>query len=315
MDAIEFRLSGLKLYGNEISPTVADIYINGLPLWENFFKEHASIPVAELYENLSAKYKSGSVKILGCGGADCSAIYISVEVGADTVTWKNSVLTNNHSPKTFGEFVFDREQYFSEVDKLRRWNENDSTCIEYGGIAGGDITLVVKKGAQAFKFYFDECLDDPLPALVRFFNAVRSGEKFSEANLMRDDGHVAFTISFKPWTDGRIRFFVDLVWEDVIFCARIRREELAAMLKRIFDALLNDKYFPYSYPLFDIRFDDDSDEAVVDALATEHSDWAFGDVLNYAFDSGRLKLEPHYEKFLSTYKKMLTEYVVPEGWL
>ena len=261
------------------------------------------------------KYKSGSVKILGCGGADCSAIYISVEVGEDTVTWKNFVLPNNHSPKTFGEFVFDREQYFSEVDKLRRWSENDSTCIEYGGIECGDITLVVKKGAQAFNFYFDENLDDPLPALVRFFNSVRGGEKFSEANIMRDDGHVAFKISFKPWFDGRIRFFVDLVWEDVIFCARIRREELAAMLKRIFDALLNDKYFPYSYPLFFDACCEDDEENITDEIEAAHPDWAFGDVLNYAFDSGRLKLEPRYEKFLATYKKMLTEYVVPEGWL
>ena len=41
--------------------------------------------------------------------------------------------------------------------------------------------------------------------------------------------------------------YVELVGEKFIFCECLTLEELAAMFKKIFDAPLNDKYFPYSY--------------------------------------------------------------------
>ena len=241
MDTIEFRLSASNKFGREISTAVADIFINGHPLWENFFNVHASIPVAELHENLSAKYKVDSVAILGCGVPESFPVFVTVEICADTVVWKNFVTPQN-SPKIFDEFVFDGEQYFREVDKLKRWSETDSLTVEYGGVAGGYITLLVKKGAQAENFYFDEILDDPLPALVKFFNAVRAGDDFAETEIKDYDDKV----DFKLWTNGQFRFVVELVREKIIFYEIYRREELAAMLKRIFDSLLNDRYFPYS---------------------------------------------------------------------
>ena len=313
MDTIEFRLSALNHFGREISTAVADIFINGHPLWENFFKESASISVAELYKNLSAKYQVDSVAILGCGVPESFPVFVTVEICADTVVWKNFVTPQN-SPKIFDEFVFDGEQYFREVDKLKRWSETDSLTVEYGGIECGYITLLVKKKSQAFAFYFDECLDDPLPALVKFFNAVR-GEDFAETEIKDYDDKVDFKLSFRPWTDGHIKFFVELVRKKIIFYEIYRCEELAAMLKRIFDSLLNDRYFPYSYPCFwYICESDEPDGEVTDAIEAEHPDWALGDLMNYAFTDGQQKLSPPLENYLSTYKKMLTDYVVPEGW-
>ena len=94
----------------------------------------------------------------------------------------------------------------------------------------------------------------------------------------------------------------------------MKREDLIAMLKKIFDALLNDKYFPYSYPCFGSIHEEDNlyDELVEEAK--KHSDWSFGNVLNYAAETGQLKLAPRYEKYLAHYKKMLTEYVIPDKW-
>ncbi len=316
MDTIEFRLSAFKYNGDKIPTAVADIYVNGQPLFENFFVEHASIPVTELHENLSAKYKVEAVPIIGCGcGATlCCPVFVTVEVGADTVVWTDFLYEDDS--KSVGEFVFDRTQYFREVDKLKRWRENDSLTVEYGGVAGGEITLVVMKDAQAYNFYFDELLDDPLPALVKFFNAVRGGDDFAETEILRDDGHVDFKLSFKPWTDGQLRFVVELVWQKVTLCEYLNRDELADMLKRIFDALLTDKYFPYSYPCFGVIDEsEDFEFAVTDAIEAEHPDWSIGDVLNYAVESGQLKLLPRYEEFLAKYKRMLTDYVVPEDWL
>ena len=133
---------------------------------------------------------------------------------------------------------------------------------------------------------------------------------------MRDDGHVDFKLSFKPWTGGQLRFIAELVWQNVTLCEYLSRDELADMLKRIFDALLTDKYFPYLYPCFwYICESDEPDCEITDAIEAEHPDWSIGDVLNYAVDSGQLQLLPRYEEFLSTYRRMLTDYVVPEGWL
>ena len=133
---------------------------------------------------------------------------------------------------------------------------------------------------------------------------------------MRDDGHVDFKLSFKPWMGGQLRFVAKLVWQNVTLCEYLSRDELADMFKRIFDALLIDKYFPYSYPCFGVIDEsEDFEFAVTDAIEAEHPDWSIGDVLNYAVENGLLKLEPRYEEFLATYRRMLTDYVVPEGWL
>ena len=327
MDTINFRLNAFKFTGDENPTAVADIFINGLPLTEKICSfesragfeviAHASIPVAELYENLSAKYKVEAAPILGCdcGATLCWPVFVTVEICAENVVWKNFVLPQADSPKNFGEFVFDREQYFREVNKLRRWTFDEKLTVEYGGVAGGDLTLVVKKNAQAFPFYYDELLDDPLPALVKFFNATRGDKTFFETEIKDYDDEVDFKISFKPWTDGQLIFTVELIRKKIIFCEVYRRDELAAMFKRIFDALLNDKYFPYSYSCFwYIGESGDSDGEITDAIEAEHPDWSFGDVLNYAVDSGQLKLLPRYEEFLSKYKRMLTDFVVPEGW-
>ena len=151
MDTLDFRLNALNFAADKVSVAVADIFINGQPLWESIFKAHASISVAELHENLSAKYKAGSVAILGCGVPECFPVFVTVEINADTVVWKNFVTPQN-IPKSFGEFVFGREQYFREVDKLKRWRENESLTVEYGGIECGEMKLVVKKNLKRLRF-------------------------------------------------------------------------------------------------------------------------------------------------------------------
>ena len=194
----------------------------------------------------------------------------------------------------------------------------NSLSIEYAGIDGGDIKLVVKKAAQEFEFYFDELLDDPLPDLVKFFNAVRGGEDYFDVDII-DAGYcdtVAFKLSLKSWSDGQVCFCVELVGEKIIFREYLPREELAAMFKKFFDDLLNDKYFPYSYPCFWYLAISDEKyfDAVTDEIEAKHPDWETGDVWNYAAKAKGVKLAPCYEKYLEHYKKMLTEYVFPKNW-
>lgn len=333
MDTIEFRLTYRSYANHDYSDSAVKIFINGedlLPRIHEFEKNvgckgrHAPLYVSTLYESLNEDYKIDSVPIYGCGcgDIDCSAIYITVEVGEKTVTWKNFILPDENLreeiiyPRRFGELVFGKEQYFREVEKLKLWSEDDSLSVEYGGIEGGEVKIVVKKNVQTFEFYFDETLDDPLPDFVKFFNAVRGGEEYFSVDIMREDGHVAFKLSIKRWLDGQVRFYVELVGEELIFCEYLQREKLAAMFKKIFDALLNDKYFPYSYPCFwylgisDEKYFDN----VTDKIEEEHPDWTIGDVFNYAVAEKKCKLAPPYEKYLEHYKKMLTDYVIPDKW-
>lgn len=102
----------------------------------------------------------------------------------------------------------------------------------------------------------------------------------------------------------------------IIFCEYLPHEKLLEMFKKIFDALLNDKYFPYSYPCFFYLClaDDDSGGNVTDAIEDAHPDWTTGDAVNYAVETGQLKLAPRYEKYLKLYKKMLTDYIIPDKW-
>ena len=331
MDTIEFRLTYFEYGADDYSSSAVDIFINGenlLPRIHEFEKSvgcnggHAPLWTKELYKNLSEDCKKDSVAIYGCGCGftDCSAIYISVEVGADTVTWKDFILPDENLSdeiiyqRRFGEFVFDKAQYFSEVEKLKLWSENDSLSIEYGEIDTGDLKLVIKKNDRDFNFYFDETLDDPLPDLVKFFNAVRNGEDYFDINIMRDDGHIAFKLSLKRGFDGKVSFYVEIVREKIIFCEYLTCEELATMFKKIFDDLLNDKYFPYSYPCFWYLGESDVSDEIFDAIEEAHPDWTTGDVWNYAVESGQLKLLPCYEKYLEHYKKMLTKFIIPDKW-
>lgn len=332
MDTIEFRLTYFEYGADNYSSSAVDIFINGedlLPRIHDFEDSvgcgggHAPIWIGELYKSLSEDYKTDSVAIYGCGCGvtDCSAIYITVEVGEKTVTWKNFILPDENLrgeiiyPRRFGEFVFDKEQYFREIHKLKQWRFNDKLSVEYGGIEEGGLKLVVKN-INAFNFYFDELLDDPLPDLVKFFNAVRGGENYFDVEIMRDDGHVALKLSIKRWGDEQIRFYVELVGEEIIFCEYMKREDLIAMLKKIFDDLLNDKYFLYSYPCFWYlsETDEKNFDAVTDAIEAEHPDWTTGDVWNYAVEAKGIKLAPRYEKYLAHYKKMLTKYIIPDKW-
>jgi len=326
MDTIEFKLTYVSYANNDYLSSAVDIFINGenlLPRIHEFEKSvgcnrrHKPLWAKDLYESLYEDYKTDSVPIYGCtcGDIDCSAIYISVEVGAEIVTWKNFILPDENLrgeiiyKRRFGEFVFDKAQYFREVEKLKLWSKNDSLSLEYGEIDCGDMKLIVRKNTRAFEFWFDELLDDPLPDLVKFFNAVRSGEDYFNANIMRDDGHIAFKLSIKRWLEGQVRFYVELVGEGITFCEYLRREELAAMFKKIFDDLLSDKYFPYSYPCFWYL-----GESGVSSIEDTHPNFTTGDVWNYAVETGQVKLAPRYEKYLEHYKKMLTDFIIPDKW-
>ena len=149
-DVLEFRLTGYR-YGPECFPMAAvEIYINGENLREKVCKQelpfaeqegnpgiagHAPITPRELYQSLHDDYaEEECVSILGCccGVVDCWPLDVAIEVGKNVVTWYgfNMYHRKNWDYSSLGSFVFDKQQYWSEVDKLLELEEQGRILFE-----------------------------------------------------------------------------------------------------------------------------------------------------------------------------------------
>lgn len=149
-DVLEFRLTGYR-YGPECFPTAAvEIYINGENFREKVCKQelpfaeqegnpgiagHAPITPRELYQSLHDDYaEEECVSILGCccGVVDCWPLDVAIEVGKNVVTWYgfNMYHRKNWDYSSLGSFVFDKQQYWSEVDKLLALEEQGRILFE-----------------------------------------------------------------------------------------------------------------------------------------------------------------------------------------
>ena len=95
------------------------------------------------------------------------------------------------------------------------------------------------------------------------------------------------------------------------------------MLKKILSDLLNDKKFPYIYPLYDhydeVSFDEvanlvDIKVKNIKDLTDEEKDLKEAELLLQMLKEGKVKLCDAYKIFIDKYKRMLTEYKIPKKW-
>ena len=276
MDKIEIILG---TYKPEFSSSycVADIFVdskNLMPVLEAYEESggHAPITPLELRESLLKKYLTKQVPIYGCGCGvcECYPIYIIVEVGENFVKWKNFNSPAPTANKKFGELIFDKKQYFAELRKLDIFCSNDS-ILKYGGIECGVIKLILNADGKNFGFLFDEILNDPLPQLVQLYNAVKNNEGCEI--ILEDevpDNPPLLKISAQKFSTEKFKLSIEIIKNKLCVCEDFLREELLATLEKIFINLLNDKYFPYSYPCFSYCYDNKNCEAVTTKLEEEH---------------------------------------------
>ena len=174
-------------------------------------------------------------------------------------------------------------------------------------------------------------MSDPIPQLVELFNYIQRCIEFDNEHRERgisigyefetnlpdtyDDRKIALKISVKHYDLRNILNF-EIPDKQISFSYTYLCMEWLEMFKKLFDDLLNDKNFPYSYPLYDKLNDDD--ETIYDSVIIElellHPDWTNGEILNYAVKEGKLELSQRYKIYLNHYKRMLTEYKIPEKW-
>ncbi len=189
--------------------------------------------------------------------------------------------------------------------------------ITYDGVECGFVTLKVKEGFNAYEFIFSEILSDPFPKLVNMFVRVRNGESCTEDFFDAYDCRIV-VLRISARVEGYNVFLtIELVKENLTFNELYLREEFLTMIKRVFDGLLSDKYFPYSYPCFlyvSDRSGTSFSDAIMETMAKSRRDDSTGDLLNHAVETGRLKLEPHHKNFIRNYRRMLTRFIIPQDF-
>ena len=184
-------------------------------------------------------------------------------------------------------------------------NYTENLKIEYGGIECGYISLKFKKDNKNFEIICDELLDDPIPQLVNFFVNIKSGKDCVENFDEMYPNEKIFCLSTHN-IDNKIFLEAKIYKHNIIFNEIYYKNDLIMMLKKIFTDLLNDKYFPYSFPCFWYLLEEE--------LEKLHPEWNYGDIINYAVAKGKFRVSQENKIYIENYKKMLTEYIIPKKW-
>lgn len=290
----------------------------------------------------------------GCGCSGCGPFCVFVDVGKKTVTWYDFMTEQEYFDDVCNEnnfamlrerlknqgglpsLVFDKKQYFKAVGVLRDWIFNKNFNIIFNGIECGYLELIFKTPEKSLSFTFDEMINDPMPQFVELFNYIQKCIAFDrnydyekrginvsigydfETTLgdMYYDKRTVLKISAKH-SDFRNIVVVENCVGEVLFRTSYLCIEWAEMFKKLFSDLLYDKYFPYSYPCF-WYICEDTDDAIFDSVEEEleklHPDWNMGDILNFAVANWKFSLSDRNKNFFEKYKKMLSEYIIPDRW-
>ena len=327
---------------------------NFLDTVKEFDKSYSPIIPEYLYTDLIDGYKDypSFIYDCGCGCSGCDPFCVFVDVGEKTVTWydfmtsaeyfddvckENNFAMLKERLKTKGglsPLVFDKKQYFDAVGVLRDWIFDKNFSINYAGIECGYLELNFKSPQENKNFIFDELLSDPIPQLVELFNYIQKCIEFDrnydydkrginistgykceiELGDTYDDRITAIKISAEH-CDWRNILNFEIPDKNFSFRQTYLCVEWAEMFKKLFSDLLNDKYFPYSYPCF-WYICEDTDDKIFDDFEEKieklYPDCNTGDVINYGVAEGKFSLSQENKIFLEKYKKMLTDYIIPE---
>ncbi len=211
--------------------------------------------------------------------------------------------------------------------------------IEYGW-----LRMKVQADRKYIIWSCDECLSDPLPGMVRMYNALKEGKdafwkiergqklSFKTTFKNEDKDIVWLTIHAEGRGDYLIsdetksaKFYENADREDFLGDKEIFVEEEIAtdvlMLKFeiFFDLLLSNKFYPSQYPCYSWQDDDVYDR--VDNEADEfvqkkypHLSEEARDKLALEYIAKHCVLNETGKDIYEKYDNMLRSYVVPEDW-
>ena len=206
-DIIEFRLTGYSYGADEIPTATVEIYINNenfrnkVNAAEHIFAEaegnpqmpgHAPITPEELYAALYTQYKmldSVSIFGCGCGVVECWPFDVSVDVGEKTVTWHSfkSYHRKSWDFSMLGKFVFDKQQYFYEVEKLLDFEKQaqeiyKSFQVVFEVQEHGRIKMHMSFGEERYVTSFSH-IGSPFDCLLNMLKMLESGSSFEQVKI------------------------------------------------------------------------------------------------------------------------------------
>ena len=136
VNKIGFKISA-ETFGPDTKPTdVVEIYIDGkklsdiirctLPLWPS-----------ELYSSLMRtsflKDEPVNICVCGCGCVGCGDTEVHIDETEHFVIWYDIICSYKRvNPDVL--FIFEKKQYYTEVDKILQWNENCRLAYYIGNV-------------------------------------------------------------------------------------------------------------------------------------------------------------------------------------
>lgn len=334
MDKIEFRLLSHGFPTQYIPCRVIEIFINDNSL-KNIvpsFDRHAFLTPKELYDELTIWYKDIDLNrtaiIAGCvcGVPDCDPIYVTIDESESCIIWHN--LRDAHrsfSNSEIRDYVFDKSQYYREIEKLRLWITADYSLRAKGGfkfnsIQNGFLYIDFYKGNEEITVTFDECLSDPIAALVRMYVKLKINEAYSYVSEhLHDCTEVKIDTKIIGAEDVHLKIVVnDFCEAQTVFVIdeTFDRGYIFKMFEKLFrDIVLNIDY-PYQYPCFS-------------NLVTAEANYCYEIFSKHIEDYPEDNNDEYSNKLVrenvsltedgkcleKIYTRMLKEYIIPNGWL
>lgn len=145
MDVLDLRLSVFRYGPERTSSVTCAIYVNGKEFREiveespdiGSYGGFVNIRAGELYDAIKEPTDDLGEAIYGCGCGiiDCNPLYTRIRINGSHVIWDRfdpDIVSEEGSPIwSLGAYVFDKDQYYKEVEKLRRWDKESDLYYNF----------------------------------------------------------------------------------------------------------------------------------------------------------------------------------------
>lgn len=375
MNILEFKLDE-AMYGTDKVPSkVLAIYIDGKSLTDmvdDYARKHPEKNVSnsakyavwryinyvftEMAWEFRAEEFNHEIGLLGCTcGYDCDNLMVQILENEECVTWHSfssgCSSDDEHAYKQFdefGPFVFDRKQYYGQLTKLAVWCYENDEWIDnvpyfyvYKLFCGG-LQVSYGMGKNMFLYRFNEEHYDPIPNMVRMYNAIKSGVDFS-FKIDRDwedyahwivfkvENYDKDTLEFSISSNSMSREKTDLneYYNDSLLeslpvtelKSRMNRLDLLDKFDYFFNTLRLHRDYEYQFPFHcdinekELDLADERESSIVaeiESQGVELTDKQYFSIVKKC-QREQAGILPEWEG-RNKYRKMLKDHIVPIGW-
>ncbi len=207
---------------------------------------------------------------------------------------------------------------------------DDYGYFELDHLCWGNLTIkVYQPYVSQMKIEFDEVIGDCVPGMVQMYNALKHRKPYAFYSAA-GDGYYVFEIrDFAKDGDEEFVFFSIAagkgdIWEGELrhrteICSDVPVNYLLYEFEIFFRTLLHHPDFPFQFPGFICMDDKQSNEASAQAdeifKKLELTDDEYLELEKKCIREHVTKFDDIGEELIKKYKKMLTEYKVPDGWI